>query len=188
MIKFDKDINIEEKINEVEVAMKNSKNIRMYKRYSVIRNHLLGYTNKNIAKMEIIAPHTVGIYVKNYYQSGLEGLGMKYDNCGSERKLSTKQEIELLDVISHCTPSQVGFENRYNWTIAIVKEYLENMYDVKYCLSATHVVMKRLGLTHTRPTYVLAKADKGKQEQFKENFDLLKKISTTGSSTYSISR
>lgn len=86
MIKFNEDVNIEEKINEVEVIMKNTKNIRMYKRYSVIRNHLLGLTNKKIAEIEMLAPHTVGIYINKYYDKGLDGLVMKYNNCGSQRK------------------------------------------------------------------------------------------------------
>lgn len=176
MIKFNEDVNIEEKINEVEVIMKNTKNIRMYKRYSVIRNHLLGLTNKKIAEIEMLAPHTVGIYINKYYDKGLDGLVMKYNNCGSQRKLSQLQEKELLDVISNHTPNDIGFTNRYNWTISIVKEYIKNNYDIDFCISATHVVMKRLGLSHTRPTYVLAKSDKDKQKHFKENFNLLKKI------------
>lgn len=36
-------------------------------------------------------------------------------------------------------------------------------------------VLYRLNLSYTRPTYVLAKADKKKQEQFKNNFKELKK-------------
>lgn len=176
MIKFTDDVNIKEKIEELEILMKKTKNIRMYKRYSVIRNHLLGLTNNKIAELEMIAPHTVGIYVNKYYKSGLDGLIMKYDNCGSERKLSSSQENELLDVISNHTPNEVGFLNKSNWTIALVREYIKNTYDVEFCISATHVVMKRLGLSHTRPTYVLAKADKEKQEQFVADFELLKKI------------
>lgn len=176
MIKFNEDVNIEEKIQEIEILMKKTKNIRMYKRYSVIRNHLLGFSNKKISEMEILAPHTVGIYINKYYQNGLDGLTMKYDNCGSERKLSPIQEKELLDIISNHTPNEVGFINRYNWTIALVKEYIKNKYNIEFCTSATHVVMKRLGLSHTRPTYILAKADEEKQHQFIEDFDLLKKI------------
>lgn len=176
MIKFNEDVNIDEKIQEIETVMKETKNIRMYKRYSVIRNHLLGFTNKKTAEIEMIAPHTVGIYVNKYYKHGLDGLTMKYYNCGSERKLSATQEKELLDIISNHTPNEVGFINRYNWTIAIVREYIKNKYDIDFCVSATHVVMKRLGLSHTRPTYVLAKADKEKQKQFIEDFNSLKKI------------
>jgi len=36
-------------------------------------------------------------------------------------------------------------------------------------------LFNRLNLSYTRPTYVLAKADAGKQEQFKETFEDIKK-------------
>ena len=44
------------------------------------------------------------------------------------------------------------------------------------CHSAVYVAMDRLNLSYTRPTYVLAKSDKEKQEKFKQDFELLKKI------------
>ena len=37
------------------------------------------------------------------------------------------------------------------------------------------IVLRRLNLSYTRPTYVLAKADKKKQENLKEDFKVLKK-------------
>lgn len=38
-------------------------------------------------------------------------------------------------------------------------------------------VLYRMELSFTRPTYTLAKADPQKQEQFKQDFELLKKPS-----------
>lgn len=37
-------------------------------------------------------------------------------------------------------------------------------------------MLHRLGMSYTRPTYVLAKADKEKQEQFKEDFEDIRKL------------
>jgi transposase len=37
-------------------------------------------------------------------------------------------------------------------------------------------IFKRLGLSYTRPTYVLTKADKQKQEQFIKDFEKVKKL------------
>ena len=36
--------------------------------------------------------------------------------------------------------------------------------------------MWNMGLSYTRPTYVLAKADKQKQEQFVQDFEKVKKL------------
>lgn len=165
-----------DKIEELKLALKNEKNIRMYKRYSVLLKHLQGINNKDISEMEILDPHTVGLYIKKYTTGGLDALKMNYNNCGKKRKLSLEQEDELRNVITENLPEDVGFENRCNWTIELVKDYIKNKFDIEMALSSVHVVMQRLGLSHTRPTYVLAKADKQKQEKFKEDFEELKKI------------
>ncbi len=39
------------------------------------------------------------------------------------------------------------------------------------------IVLKRLGLSYTRPTYTLAKADPEKQKQFVQDFEECKKNS-----------
>lgn len=125
--------------------MENTNNLRLYKRYSVVLKHLQGFKNKDIAEMKCLEKHTVGIYIK------------------------------LIDIITNYTPEEVGFKNRCNWTIALVQEYIQNTFNVKICHSAVYVVMDILNLRYTRPTYVLAKSDKEKQEKFKQDFEVLKK-------------
>lgn len=164
------------KIEEVKLALKNEKNIRMYKRYSVLLKHLQGINNKDIGEMEMLDPHTVGLYIRKYTTGGLDALKMNYSNCGKKRKLSPEQEKEIRNTIIENLPEEVGFENRCNWTIELVKEYIKDKFDIDMASSSVHVVMHRLGLSHTRPTYVLAKADKQKQEKFMVDFEGLKKI------------
>ena len=175
MKRFDNDVDIDEKMTELKLAMKNTNNIRLYKRYSVVLKHLQGFKNKDIAQMECLETHTVGIYIKKYIDNGLKGLEMKY-SPGKKRKLSKEQEIELVNIITTYTPEEVGFKNRCNWTIALVQEYIKNKFNINMCHSAVYVAMDRLNLSYTRPTYVLAKSDKEKQEKFKQDFELLKKI------------
>ena len=69
------------------------------------------------------------------------------------------------------TPEEVGFKNRCNWTIALVQESIQKKFNVNMCHRAVYVAMDRLNLSYTRPTYVLAKADKEKQEIFKQDFE-----------------
>lgn len=175
MKRFDKDVDIDEKIIELKLAMKNTNNIRLYKRYSVVLKHLQGFKNKDIAEMECLEKHTVGIYIKHYIDNGLKGLEMKY-SPGKKRKLSKEQEVELVNIITTHTPEEVGFKNRCNWTIALVQEYIQKKFNINMCHSAVYVAMNRLNLSYTRPTYVLAKSDKEKQEKFKQDFEVLKKI------------
>lgn len=161
-------------IEELRAAIKKTKNVRMHKRYSVLLRHFEGFTNKKIAEMEGLEPHAVGNYIKKYIEKGLEGLEMKH-SPGAKRKLTTEQEEKIVEIVTTKTPDQVGFEGRKNWTIEIIRQWVINEFDVTMCHSAMCLVLHRLNLSYTRPTYVLAKADKIKQEKFKEDFEVLKK-------------
>jgi len=89
--------------------------------------------------------------------------------------LTDKQEDELLDMIINKRPVDMGFPASFNWTAKIVRDYSKKVHNVKYTISGMTKVLKRLGLSFTRPTYTLAKADPGKQKKFKEDFKKLKK-------------
>ena len=148
----------------------------MYQRYKVIYLHLKGNSNRDIANLKGFDDHTVGIYVKNYKQNGFDGLLMKR-SPGAPRLLTEEQEAILAEVITTQTPDQVGFPNRKNWYINIAQQWIKDTFDVKYSHSGTAEVLHRLKLSFTRPTYTLAKADPQKQEEYRQDFDLLKKLS-----------
>ena len=48
--------------------MKNTNNIRLHKRYSVVLKDLQGFKNKDIEEMECLEKHTIGIYIKKLYR------------------------------------------------------------------------------------------------------------------------
>lgn len=164
------------KMQEIKAAMEKTKDKRMYQRYRVIYLHLKGYTNRDIAKDEGFCEHTVGTYITKYNKNGLAGLNLKH-SPGAPRLLTPEQEKELEMVITTKTPDEVGFPNRKNWYINIVQEWVKNTWGIKYSHRGMAEVLYRLELSFTRPTYTLAKADTQKQEQFKQDFELLKKPS-----------
>lgn len=53
----------ENDVNELKSALKNTKSVRLYKRYSVLLKHFEGFTNRKIAEMENIDEHTVAAYI-----------------------------------------------------------------------------------------------------------------------------
>ncbi len=163
-------------IQAIKAAMKKTKNKKMYQRYHVIYLHLKGKTNRDIAKEEGFCEHTVGTYISKYNKTGLDGLNPK-PNPGAPRLLTPEQEKELELVITTKTPDEVGFPNRKNWYINIVQEWVKNTWGVQYSHRGMAEVLYRMELSFTRPTYTLAKADPQKQEQFKQDFELLKKPS-----------
>ncbi|MDF2884622.1 MAG: transcriptional regulator, partial [Clostridiaceae bacterium] len=85
------------------------------------------------------------------------------------------QESKIVELITDNTPEDVGFESRKNWTIEIIRQWVIREFDVTMCHRGMAEVLYRLNLSYTRPTYILKKADKQKQEAFKEDFKTLKK-------------
>jgi len=164
----------QEALIELKSAMKKCKDKRLYIRYSVVLKHFEGLSNKAIAKIENLEEHTVGRYIRNYKNKGIEGLVMN-TSPGAPRKLTLEQETKLVDVITNNTPDKVGFDSRKNWTIELVRQWVLNNFKIDLKHSSIAVILHRLNLSYTRPTYVLAKADKEKQEQFINNFKTLKK-------------
>ena len=164
----------EEKVLELEKAMKETRSLRMYKRYSVVLKHFQGFTNRKIAEMERLDTHTVGTYIKNYKSNGLDGLVMN-TSPGAPRTLTQKQEEQLVEIVTTKTPDQFGYKGRKNWTIELIRDWTNTEFNVDIKHSSMGVILHRLNLSYTRPTYVLKKADKDKQDKFIEDFKELKK-------------
>lgn len=167
------DTNIE--IQAVKKAMRKNKNLRMHKRYMVILRHLKGYKNNEIAEMEFLCGHTVGKYINAYKENGLDGLTMGH-STGAPRLLDSEQEKAVVDTITNNTPDEVGFIERKNWTIELIRQWVINTFNVTLSHRGMAEVLYRLNLSYTRPTYVLKNADPVKQEKFKDDFDVLKKM------------
>lgn len=165
----------ENEIKEIKNAMKHTKSIRLYKRYSVLLKHFDGFNNRKIAEMENIDEHTVAAYIKNYKSKGLDGLNIAHGG-GASKKINGDQEEIIVKTITTKTPEDVGFESKMNWTIELVRQWVIKEFNIKMSHRGIAYVLHRVNLSYTRPTYVLAKADKEKQEKFKSDFDVLKKM------------
>ena len=61
-----------------------------------------------------------------------------------------------------------------NWTAALACAFVKQRFGVTFTTRGMLNLFQRLGLSYTRPTYTLNKADPKKQEQFRENFETLK--------------
>jgi transposase len=179
MVNIDKTLMIEDKrseIKDIKEAMRKTSSKRMYQRYHVIFLHLKGLMNKDIAPIVGLCEHTIGKYVNAYKVEGLKGLKMG-KSTGAPKFLTDAQERKLFETITTYTPDQVGIPDRKNWDTKIACQWVEANFGVKYTPRGMLDVFYRLGLSYTRPTYTLKKANPQKQEEFKEDFELLKKPS-----------
>lgn len=163
-----------EQKREIKKLMKKEKNVVMHRKYQVIYLHMRGYSNKFIAKIVDLHEQTVGIYIKTYNDQGIKALIPK-KSPGAPCFLTKEQESNLYEVISEKTPNEVGFDNNYNWTAKIACLYVKTEFDIDYSINGMLDLLHRLNLSWTRPTYVLAKADPEKQEEFEKEFKEVKK-------------
>lgn len=158
----------QEQLMELKQAMKETDNKQLYKRYHMVWQFLTGrYSQKETARIEGVTPKTVATHVTSYLTGGLDALKPK-PIPGRVRRLTPAQEEELAETIANKLPSQVGFERLANWTLALAVEYTRKTWGVEYSLKGMSLILERQGLSHTRPTYTLAKADPKKQAEFKE--------------------
>lgn len=97
-------------------------------------------------------------------------------STGKPPYLSQEQEAILSEIIRTKIPVDVGFTEKCNWTLSIIAQLVEREWAVTYTIAGMSILLKRLGFSHTRPTYTLEKADIEKQELFiNETFPALKK-------------
>jgi transposase len=170
--------NKEARIDELKHAMRETDDKRMYERYLCISLLLSDYSRRNIAQILDRGLDTIGHYVQGYCAAGLEGLQMDY-SPGRPTYLTPEQEQLVHQTLVDKTPADVGFPARMNWTSGIVRKWIENEFQIKYSDRGSRELLYRLGFSHTRPTYTLAKADPEQQEAFKQQFEEVKKISKT---------
>lgn len=104
--------------NKLLVAMKTTKNKRMYERYQTIYFYIQSYSIKEIGNLIGRSEKTIYNYVNAYKEKGLDGLIMG-QSTGAPRKLTFEQEQELVYVIVSHLPVDVGFTAKHNWTLSI---------------------------------------------------------------------
>jgi len=130
---------------------------------------------EQIAVMLCRSDKTIRAYLRAYKNGGLEGLEMKYAP-GMSCRLTPEQRDALKQVIMNQVPADVGFPAKFNWTLQIIAQYIENTYGFQYSLRGVSRLMERMNMSYTRPTYTLAAADPVKQKIFVEDtFPVLKR-------------
>ncbi len=157
------------------MASKNEKSVKQKNRYDVVLLYMEGYSRKKISEILHIPLRTVSYHILSYEKGGMESL-LIVKQPGAQKKLTDKQETELLCVISTQTPEEAGLGVFANWTAALACAFVKQKFGISYSSRGMLNLFDRLGLSYTRPTYTLDKADPKKQEQFRKTFETLKKM------------
>jgi len=167
-----------EELQKVKSAMNSEKRVRYFKRYQSLYLYLSGKKCDEVASIVGLSKVSVSRINHIYREEGLAGIPDK-PREGRPRKLTQEQEIGVKEIILGKVPSDVGFPAEFNWTAGLVAKYIKREYGLDYTIRGITGMLDRLGLSYTRPTYVLAKADKQKQAQFVKDFDKVKKTCWT---------
>jgi len=133
-----------------------------------------GYTIEKAASIADVCEKTVYTNLKLYEEGGISALIGK-PRPGRNKKLTSDQETKLSNTISGKLPSDVGFEPFANWTAPIAAQWIKKTFGVEFSERGVRNLFERIGLSYTRPTYTLKKADPIKQEEFRQDFERVKK-------------
>lgn len=174
MLKPKIDETTNDEIKRLKKLARKTRNIRMKERYDTIRLWLNERSITEISEILNISYHTARNYIVAYMDSGIEGLAIK-TSPGRKTKLTEEQEKALYECIVNKMPADVGFEPFVNWTAPLACLWVEKEFSVVFSERGMRDVFYRLGLSYTRPTYVLKKADLEEQEAFKAEFEVIKK-------------
>lgn len=168
----------QEELKLIKVAMESEKRVRVFRRYQALHLSLSGKKREEVAEITGLSITTISNIRSTYKNEGLSGIPDK-SIPGRPPRLTEEEQIELRTVILCKVPSEVGFPAEFNWTAGIISEYIKREYGYVYSIRGITGMLDRMGLSYTRPTYVLAKADKQKQAQFVEEFEKVKKTCWT---------
>ena len=153
---------------------KHERNAKQKNRYDVVLLFLEGHTRRKISQVLHTPSRTVSAHIAAYQKSGISALSIK-KQPGRQKKLTDAQEQELKKIIAMQTPEEAGVGIFANWTAPLACQLVEHLYQVKFSERGMRDLFYRIGLSYTRPTYTLDKADPKKQEEFRQEFDEVKK-------------
>ena len=164
-------------VNDREELLRLSKqerNVKQKNRYDVVLLFLEGHSRSEISQVLHTPSRTVSAHIAAYQKSGISALFIK-KQPGRQKKLTAAQEQELKEIIATQTPEEAGVGIFANWTAPLACQLVEQRYQVKFSERGMRDLFYRIGLSYTRPTYTLDKADPQKQEDFRQEFDVVKK-------------
>jgi putative transposase len=128
---------------------------------SVIMLCIDGYNSSTIAQMLHLQPHTVGKYIHSFNEGGLDQLLAYGKGSGRPGKLTEDEKADCIEKLLG-TPEAAGIDVGVNWDSRLLQGYILKAHGKTLSRSNLQKIMKAMGFSYTRPTYVLAKADLSK--------------------------
>ena len=165
----------QENIEALRSAIRSSQDGRFQRRAQAVRLVYEGYSVEEAAAIADCCTKTVYTSLKKCEEAGIESLYSKKAHKGAKRKLGPEQEAALYETVRTKLPRDVGLAPYVNWTAPLAVRYVFVEFGAEFSERGMRNLFERLGLSYTRPTYTLAKADAQKQADFRQGFEDIKK-------------
>lgn len=118
-----------------------------------------GYYAIQVAEFLHLHRETVSEYVKNFNEDGMEGLLHRKYARGRCAYLSPEEEQDVRRMLECSTLAEEGYGCESCWDTCILKEVFEDHFSVTMTRGGIGLMLKRWGLSYTRPTYTLKRAE-----------------------------
>lgn len=133
---------------------------KMYIRILAVKMVKQGCTRIEVGNYLNVNRQTVGRWVKQYDENGIEGLEPDYSNCGIKCRLSDEQLVELKKIITN--PNE-------HYTIKKTKKLIENKYGVKYSYKQVwEITTVKLNLNYRKPYLRYQQSPDDAEDQLKK--------------------
>jgi len=166
-------------VEDLETLEKQTKDVRQRERISAVRLIMQGYCIKEIADILSRNRQTISTYVQMFEQSGMEGLLSRGASPGKPSRLSQEEQNLLKDTILKETPKSIKLGLESSWNTRNIQALIQKEFHVQLSRDGIRRMLHRMGLSYTRPTYQLKRANPSLQAAFKQEIDFVKKTSWT---------
>lgn len=155
-------------VEELQDALDNVEGNKPTQRLTAAIAYKKGVTQTELAEWYGVQRRTIYSWLKRLEQEPLEQALQDDHRSGRPRKLTEKQQNQL-DHILQQPPTEVDIDAAA-WTPALLREFLNERFDVDYSLPSCRRLMKEAGLSYQKPHRTTAEADSKDREESHDEF------------------
>ena len=144
-------------VEELEHALNNVEVNKPTQRLTAAIAYKHGVTQTELAEWYGVQRRTIYSWLKRFETEPLEQAVQDDHRSGWPRKLTEKQQNQLEQIL-HQPPTEAGIDAPA-WTPALLREFLEETFDIEYSIPSCRRLMKEAGLSHQKPRRTAAEAD-----------------------------
>ena len=153
---------------ELVSFMKSTHDKEEYRRASAIKQKTEGIPYRTIANNIGVNYRNVYGWIKNYRNSGLDGIRNKRKNGGRKPVISTDKNKEMVkDIVLNKSPKTFGYLKN-TWSIRLLATYLSSLLEMNVSPMQTWRIIQDLGIVYKQPKLELEKGNDYEEKKKKD--------------------